>query len=299
MGHTAGNALETTRPKGTGGAPGGSTRLGLSSYAWLLPIFAVLVLSTAAVSAAEPQIAEFFAGQGCAIGPATRVLAIVEGFDQGTIEALVETARADPDSMETGGWMVMSTALCKIRPPQVRSELRLGDPEIQSRITAIDAYEDEPGCFLHADGLYKELLTTRGWSPDRANAEYLRFLAENLVSGDLAFYSDDPLRTPAGLQLTGGDCADVPIMGEIVRSHESFIDNFDQLIRIDMANVVCESDSAPSWQAPQLYKEIETFQSSNAWASTEVRFIAMGAGWIEGISMSDRGVPRPPLCVFE
>lgn len=250
MEHTAGKALETTRPKGTVGAPGGSTRLGRSSCAWLLPIFALLTFSTVAVSAAESQIAEFFAGQGCAIGPATRLLALAEGFDQRAIEALVETARADPDSIETGGWMVMSTALCEIRPPQVRSELRLSDLEIQSRTTAIDAYEDEPGCFLHADGLYEELLTTRGWSPDRANTEYLRFLAENLVSGDLAFYSDDPLRTPAGLQLTGGNCANVPIMGEIVRSHESLINNFDQLIRIDMANAVCGSDSAPSWQAP-------------------------------------------------
>lgn len=299
MGHTAGNALETTRPKGTGGAPGGSNRLGRSPRAWVLLACVLLTFLTVAVRAAESQIAEFFAGQGCAIGPATRVLARAEGFDQGAIEALVEKARADPDSIETGGWLVMSTALCEIRPPQVRSELRLSDPEIQSRITAIDAYEDEPGCFLHADGLYEELLTSRGWSPDRANTEYLRFLAENLVSGDLAFYSDDPLRTPAGLQLTSGDCANVPIMGEIVRSHESLITNFDQLIRIDMASVVCGSDSAPSWQAPQLYKEIETFQSSNAWASTEVRFIAMGAGWIEGITMSDKGVPRPPLCVFK
>ena len=299
MGHTAGNALETTRPEGRFGAPGRSNRPGRSPRACVLLTCVLLTFSTVAVRAVESQIAEFFAGQGCAIGPATRVLALAEGVDQRAIEALVETARADPDSIETGGWMVMPTALCEIRPPNVRSKLRLSDLEIQSRITAIDAYEDEPGCFLHADGLYEELLTTRGWSSDRANTEYLRFLAENLVSGDLAFYSDDPLRTPAGLQLTGGACANVPIMGEILRSHESLIDNFDQLIRVDMANVVCGSDSAPSWQAPQLYKEIETFQSNNAWASTEVRFIAMGAGWIEGITMSDKGVPRPPLCVFK
>lgn len=290
--------METNRPKLRGEASGGLTMPGRSPRACVLLACMFLTFSTVAVSAAGSQITEFFAGQGCAIGPATRVLALAEGFDKGAIEALVEKARADPDSIENGGWLMMSTALCEIRPTQVRSELRLSDLEIQSRITPIDAYEDEPGCFLDADGLYEELLTTRGWSPDRANTEYLRFLAENLVSGDLAFYSDDPLRTPAGLQLTSGACANVPAMGEIERSHESLIANFDQLIRIDMASVVCGSDSAPSWQAPRLYKEIETFQSSNAWASTEVRFIAMGAGWIEGITMSDKGVPRPPLCVF-
>ncbi|UXN75990.1 hypothetical protein N8D56_25000 (plasmid) [Devosia sp. A8/3-2] len=259
----------------------------------------LLALSTAAASAAEPQLIEFFAKQGCAIGPTTRSLATAEGFDQASIDALIETARANPDSIETGGWLVMSSALCKIRPPQVRSELRLSDLEIQSRITAIDEHKDEPGCFLHADKLYEELLATRGWSPDKAHSEYLRFLAENLVSGALTFYSRDPLGTPVGLQLTSGDCANVPEMVEIRRSHESLIDNFDQLIRIDMANGICESDGAPSWKAPQLYEEIETFDSSNARTSTEVRFIAMGAGWIEGITMSDNGIPRPPLCVFK
>lgn len=299
MGHAAGTPLDMHWINGSIGSPGRSNRKVRLPCAWAALTCVFLAFSAAAASAAESQIEEFFASQGCAIGPTTRALAIEEGFEPSAIDALLETARADPDSIEAGGWLVMSPDSCKIRPPQVRSELRLSDPEIQSRITAIDEYEDEPGCFLHADNLYEELLATRGWLPDKANTEYLRFLAENLVSGDLAFYSDDPLRTPAGLQLTSGACANVATMGEIERSHESLIANFDQLIRIDMANVLCESDDAPSWKASQLYEDIETFKSSNAWTSTQLRFIAMGAGWVEGITMSDRGIPRPPLCVFK
>ena len=295
MGHAAGTPLDMHRLNGSAESP----RTDRLSCAWAVLACVFLAFSTDAATAAESQITGFFAGQGCAIGPATRALATAEGFDSGSIDALIETARADPDSIETGGWLVMSSTLCKIRPPQVRSELRLSDPEIRSRITAIDEYEDETGCFLHADNLYEELLATRGWPPEKANTEYLRFLAENLVSGDLAFYSDDPLRTPAGLQLTSGACANVPAIGEIERSHESLIANFDQLIHIDMANVICESDDAPSWKASQLYKDIETFNSSNAWTSAVLRFIAMGAGWIEGITMGHKGIPRPPLCVFK
>jgi hypothetical protein len=267
-----------------------------AALAWMAMTF-----SPVPATAEDMRLIEFFAGEGCAIGPSTRTLAMEAGFAKEAIDALAETARADPESVATGDWIVLSAASCKIHPPQVTSELRLGDPEIRSRVSAVDAYADEgePGCFLNADNLYEELMVTRGWMPDKANLEYLRFLSENLVSGDLAFYGDDLLHTPVGLQLTLGECADVPAIEEIRRSHKVLLDDFDQLIRADMENAVCEIAGAPSWNALQLYREVTGGQSSNAWMAVHVRFITMGSRWIEGITMNSKGVPRPPLCTFE
>ncbi|MEO3999486.1 hypothetical protein [Mesorhizobium sp. CAU 1732] len=258
-------------------------------------------VSAATAHADDTQIIDFFAGEGCAIGPTTRALAIEAGFEEEAIEALAQTARADPESVETGDWVVLSAASCKIRPPRVKSELRLDDPEIKSRISAIDLHADEgePGCFLNADTLYEELMVTRGWLPDKALREHLRLLSENLVTGELAFYTDDSLSTPVGFQLTSGECADVPNMAEIRRSHQVLIENFDRLIRADMENAVCETDGSPSWQALQLFPELTGGESSNAWMAMEMRFILMGSGWIEGITMTNKGMPRPPLCTYE
>lgn len=266
-----------------------------------LCILMVAMAFPAAAHADDTQLVDFFAGEGCALGPTTRALAVEAGFEKAAIEALMQTARADPESVETGDWIVLSSASCKIRPPQVKSELRLDDPEIKSRISAIDLYADqgEPGCFLNADTLYEELMVTRGWLPDKALREHLRLLSENLVTGDLAFYKDDILSTPAGLQVTSGDCADVPNMEEIRRSHHVLIDNFDLLIRADMENAVCETEGSPSWQALQLFPELTGGESSNAWMAMEMRFILMGSGWIEGITMTDKGTPRPPLCTYQ
>src|SRR5690606_19466882 len=108
-----------------------------------------------------------------------------------------------------------------------------------------------------------------------------------------------PLSTPPGLLLTEGECANVPAIDKILRSHRTLIDNSDAFIRADMENVICRTDHAPSWKARKIYQKIAGGETSNAWMDTEVRFIAMGAGWIEGISMDDRGTPRPPLCVYE
>lgn len=240
-----------TRDDGRRNATGSSQpppgkRYPLIARAWLAS--AVLAMSSATAGAGDEALIDFLAGQGCAIGPTTRMLAIEAGFEEAAIEALAETASADPDSVQSGDWIVLSADSCEIRPPRVTSELRLDDPEIRSRISAVDAYtvEDERGCFLDTDNLYEELMATRGWQPDKAMLEYLRLLAETLVSGELAFYSDDILRTPAGFQLTSGDCADVPNIEEIRRSHRVLIDNFDRLIRADMEHAVCEADGAPS-----------------------------------------------------
>ncbi|OIS90526.1 hypothetical protein [Brucella cytisi] len=72
-------------------------------------------------AAAGEALVDFFATQGCVIGPSTYALARAEGFEARAIDALVEQAGKDPETVRTVDWLVLSRAACTIRPPLPRS----------------------------------------------------------------------------------------------------------------------------------------------------------------------------------
>lgn len=254
-----------------------------------------------AKAAANEALADFVAAQGCAIGPATRILAGNVGLDAAAIDALAAQAEGEEGTVRTGDWIVLPPSLCSIRPPEVRSEIRLSDPEVKALTSRIDAYAEsgDRGCFIDGLTIMERVQETRGWDADKANQEYLRFLAENLRSGDLAFYKNDPLSTPVGFQVLTGDCADVPEIDAIQHSQVLRDREFDNLIRADAANVVCGQDDAPSYNFMNLAQERTGGENTNAWMFFEVRTMAMGGGWYFGNSATQKGAPRPPLCRFE
>lgn len=272
--------------------------------AWqTLEVLAIAVsLTTTPVSADDKPIKDFFAAQGCAIGPSTIAAAIVNGIDHATIEGYAATARTDPNTVKTGNWLVLSPEACEIRPPVVTSEIRMSDPEVIQNLSAVDAYakDGNAGCFLNGQGLVKTLETSRGWNDDKAYLEYLRFLSASIVSGELSFYSPDPLRTPVGFVATSGACARIPQMPDIARSHDLLIRHFDALIRADAAGeAVCESYGVPSWKFREVAEQVIGDRAPNAWLGLEIRFIAMGAGWFDDVTATSKGRPRPPLCRYE
>ncbi|MDP9790964.1 hypothetical protein [Agrobacterium tumefaciens] len=134
----------------------------------------------------EPLI-DFIVAQGCAVGSATRVLANDAGYGDDEIDALIAQAGALAGTIRTGDWVVLPTNLCRIRPPEVRSEIRIDDTDVEALTSAIDAYAEfgDRGCFLDGSGLMERTQRTRGWDLERAYLEYVRFLAENLRTGDL------------------------------------------------------------------------------------------------------------------
>ena len=248
----------------------------------------------------ENGLLEFFAGQGCAIGPTTRAAAIAAGYNAHEIDLLGARAWPDSGTVWTRGWLVLPPSICQIRVPKVNNLIQLSDPEVIASLSAPDAYEGEPGCFLSGDILQAQVQKTRNWDKDTALIEYLRFLSASLISGDLAFYSDDPLRTPAGFIVATGECADIPLMPEIKRNHELLIKHFDAFIRANAANTICEyggSIMGVGWQ--DIADTLTDGKNTNAWLSFEYQVIAMGAGWYEDISFTNHGMPRPPLCHYE
>ena len=261
----------------------------------------LLIVSGSAAEAKTGTLIDIMAAQGCAIGPPTRLLATQAGFGDDAIDALVAEADAMAGTIRTGEWVVLPSSLCRIQPPEIRSEIRIDDPEVKTLTSAIDEYAEfgDRGCFLDGTELMERLQRTRGWDVERAYLEYIRFLAENLRTGDLAFYESDPISTPPGFQILTGSCADVPEIDAIRHSQALRNREFDTLVREDAPNVVCGKDSSPSHLFRQIVQERIGGANKNAWLSAEVTFIAIGAGWYFGSGATQKGTPRPPLCYFE
>lgn len=266
---------------------------------------AVLVLLAVGLSSGRAamggEVDAFLVGQGCAIGPGTIALAAEAGVGAAAIEDLLAEADGSSETIRTGDWIVLPSSLCTLRVPDVASRVRMDDPEVKSVTSGIDEFAEygDYGCFLAGEGLARRLEMTRGWEADTANREYLRFLAENLGNGNLAFYKDTPLSTPAGIQVLTGDCADVPNI-DAIRASQALRDRFfDRLIRQDAAQVACETEDFPSLEFADRVARETKGKNTNAWLFAELRFISMGAGWYEGLSATEKGRPRPPLCHFE
>ncbi|KQN77601.1 hypothetical protein [Devosia sp. Leaf64] len=254
-----------------------------------------------ASAALAEDLDDFLVGQGCAIGPETTDLAVAAGFSADALSAVVTEAEDDPETFRTGDWIVLPPTLCVIAPPAVKSQIRIDDPEVVAVTSGIDDYAKfgERGCFLDGPGLPSTVQQTRGWDAETTNTEYMRFLAENLRAGTIAFFKDDPLSTPVGIQVLTGECADVPNISEI-RANQALRDRyFDDLIRENATKVGCEEDGGPGIAFMELAAERTKGKNTNAWLFAEVRFIAMGAGWYAGMSATERGTPRPPLCNYE
>lgn len=256
----------------------------------------------AQTNGAPHDLVSFFANQGCAIGPSTREAAVSAGFTPEAINELTKEARADGATVQTGEWLVLSPLICQLLPPTITSEIRLTDPEVIRAISEIDVYAatGDPGCFLDGSLIYNDVQVTRGWDSDKANIEYLRFLGASFLSGDLAFYSDSPLRTPPGPVVTTGECADIPLMPEIKPNHALMIKHFASLVTTSAAKTLCENGAGAlmlEWN--NAASDLTDDKVTNAWIGFEIQLIAMGAGWFEGASATNKGTPRPPLCHYD
>ncbi|MBN7809157.1 hypothetical protein JZX86_27945 [Agrobacterium rosae] len=265
-------------------------------------VSALIWLSLSAPGLADDKsLNEFMIDQGCALGPSTMSAAIAAKIDPSTITKLIADALADSKTAKTGEWLVLSKDKCEIRPPRIHSEIAIDDPEVVHSTSVVDAFIKDgfPGCFLDASSLRHKLRMSRGWSADKATQEYLRFFSSGLITGDLAFFSPDPLQTPPGVMVLRGACASAGQIENVRKSHELLIGNFDALIRADAAGeATCESSGVPSWKFPEVSQRILGRKAPNAWMGYEITFIAMGAGWYEGQSATQKGRPRPPLCRY-
>lgn len=259
----------------------------------------LFILACGPVRADTSDLIEFLQPNGCAIGPATLAFAQDKRIDPQRLLSFSLAALSDGTATRHGFWVVLSKDICQITMPLITSPLKLSDPDIATLVTPIDAYIEfeEHGCFLNVVDHLDDIAAGRGWTIEQASRAYYKMIGAGIVSGDMAFFSDSPLKTPPGLQVLTGTCAEVPQIAEIRADQAVLRDIFGAYLRATQQLVLCEQGA--SMMHPESYQILEGLAGrplTNAWLAFEVSIIALGAGWIEGATHREKGTPRPPLC---
>ncbi|WP_375281764.1 hypothetical protein [Pseudooctadecabacter sp.] len=258
---------------------------------------------------ADEGLTDFLGGQGCTIGAESSAAARDAGFTSAQILALAEAALASGNAARHGNYVVLDADICTIGLPQIPSRYTVDTPDIRAASPYIREVYDlggtetvDEGCFLGGGSdLFRSL---EGGDPKAGFEAYMAFIGSGLIAGDLRFYEISPLKTPAGFQImTGEACAAVANADDIARSH-AFIDSgFADYVRFVGANTPCGENV--TFQATQYIAQMQGFDFDrdlldqpriNAWLALEFDFITRAAGWYEGMTDTDRGAPRPPLC---
>jgi hypothetical protein len=160
------------------------------------------------------------------------------------------------------------------------------------------------GCFL-AD-LSASFDRLNGGAPGSGTLDLLAFYGAGLVSGDLRFFGPSPLQTPRAFQVMTGPCAEVPNIQAVNRARVFFESGFGDYVRARGKSEICNDPDVTvgmqfatdlqggSWADP----EPETVPL-HAWLFFEFEITSMAAGWFEGMSVTEQGTPRPPLCHYQ
>ena len=272
-------------------------------------LISLLLLAATPALADEAALIAFMGGQGCSIGADSRTAAIAAGHDASAIDALIKTTLADGRAKQERAYTVLNGATCTIRLPDITSPYTVTSPEILAITSPIDEYvgkdgfDDEPGCFVR--NAFDVFDTLNGGERGAGFDDYIAFLGAGLISGDLRFYATSPLRTPMTFQNVTGDCAKVPNIDAIRRSHAFIESGFGDHIRILGAEASCD-DGRSAHPMPYI-AEIQGYLPGvleedqpeiNAWLWFEYDMITMAAGWHEGLTGTAEGTPRPPLCHY-
>lgn len=236
-------------------------------------------------------IMDFLGKEGCTVDDTVRTTAVEAGLDADAVAARIAKAVKDGDAEKYGSWTILSETICSIRFPDIATQLQPEDPNVKTFTSAPGAFE-HPGCFIRGDRLRYHMRDRNDQDKDRAEHASLQFLASGIISGEIRFYSDNPLATPPGFQIFTESCADLPNLAAIQQNHAFLVRHFGPVIRAVGKSAKCDGDVIDTlWQ-----ETTGLAGNTNAWIFQEILVVAMAAGWFEGLSHSDRGVPRPPLC---
>ena len=255
---------------------------------------AVLALLAAPAGADQAALLHDLGAAGCVIGA-----------DAGAeARALADVALADGTGQQQGDWVVLGADICTIRVPDIHSDIGIDDPAVVASVSAMAAptnFPDEPrGCYLSTNDLGMNLSLTRGWPVQKAYDAAVRFMAAQIVAGEMVFYSDDVLRTPMGFQSLHGECARVTAVDAMRQINAMMLEHFCAVVRVQGQAITCGEGYFPDFMALQgQMVELTGRSDMNAWTGMEMMFLALGAGWVDGAGPKSRGVQRPPLCHYE
>lgn len=271
---------------------------------------AVLAGPACAVDLPKAELMDVLGGHGCTLGEDSINAAIAAGLSMDDIRFIALTAQAEGVANAQGGYVVFDEDVCTIRLPDIQTQVRVDDPAIQAIAPYIREDYDTGTEIIVTEGCFAqngaEVFRVRAnGDADKANVEYLEFLAAHIMSGDLRFHAPSALGTPTGFQITVGDCAAAPNLADVAVSYPFIASHFGTYVRRVGAATPCGSDAFPASsyiaadiQGADVTQVENTDPTVNAWLYFELDIITYAAGWHEGMSGTSRGVPRPPLCHY-
>lgn len=234
--------------------------------------------------------------QGCTINADLDISETQTGLARDVLADAVAEGLSAATAKRQGDWIVFGATVCEITLPQITSEARLTDPDVAAQIADLRELipSGPPGCYLF-DVVDNALEQRAGWDADRANLAWITMTARGLIDGDLAFYSEDPLATPAGFELITDTCAEVKKTETLRAEHDALRQHFGGYIHFLGAQTRC--DDAASFDADRAVRLV-TPEAPNAFRFLPVIMVTLSAGWWEGMSATQKGTPRPPLCHY-
>lgn len=267
-------------------------------------------LLLASPAAADERTFAFLGALGCTVSEASRDALADAGFLEPYTNAIIDDALMRGVARQYGSYVVLDESVCTIRLPEITSRFSVDDPEVRALAPFIrEEYSDgerirvEEECFLE-DPARAFTLFNGGAGPEGFN-DFIAFIGAGIIAGDVRFYTTSPLVTPPGFQIVTGECAEVANIADIQASHAHIASHFGEYVRFVGANTVCGEPVTheagvftAEMQGYDMDVDISDQPPVNAMLQFEFLFITMAAGWHAGMTGTDRGTPRPPLCHY-
>ena len=261
-----------------------------------------LLLGSGGALGQDVSVEERLAAYGCVVGPRHSMGVEPPSSElHAKLQSYANAALDRGQAERQGDWIVLGPDHCTIIPPVIETTYDIESPLVQRHVSDIDAYAEfgEHGCFIASEGIEKDLVALEGLTPAEATLAYLRMIAQGVESGRVTFFSDDPLRTPSGFQVLTGACAEVPQIDAMRRSQELMLEHFDMVVRENAKRVACAPNvNSVTMEIAQVLSDATGGASENEWTIMDFLLLSIGAGWVEGVTATQRGTPRPPICSY-
>ena len=268
---------------------------------------------------ASARAMEVLGAYGCTLESGSRAALGAAGLDEAAISELTEAALAAGEARQEREYVVFAKEVCEIGLPYIENEARLEDADIAAQITDIDHYVQDQKQYAEERGeAYKgegegcyfrdvpPVFDAReGGARGAGGVEYIRFVGAHIAKGDVRFYGHSPFKTPISLRVMARDCGATEQGDEIRANHRFVREGFGSYVRTIGESTPCAE--APNWQGMSVAAKIQGFDPDsevepdppiNAWLYFEYEMMAMAAGWYAGMSGTEKGTPRPPLCTY-
>lgn len=265
-------------------------------FATRVSMGASMGLGAVLIAVASPALSDtsvytgFLETHGCTYGPKLDAEVRTAGLTPEGLASHARTAVQAGMAELNGDWVVFDASVCTIELPEIISPYEITDDVLSPYIKRVSDPAYEAGCYLTE---WQQAFEATGLDADAAFAEGLRFLAAEITAGRMSFYSDDPLRTPFGFQTIVPEACDQGARAEAIQASSGDLAQlFDTYVRMSYAANTCGEDRSGDMAFAETVKD----RTDNAWRFLDAMMLTLAAGWHEGMTAQDKGMPRPPLC---